>query len=192
MKSSNLKIKIVDNHEEQLKANLVRAIVYMHEQNCPYEEEFDLNDFTATQIIGLLDNEPILTARIRYFGDFVKFERLAIRSQFRGMKYGHMLLQFMLDVAEQKGFSKCYLHAQKRLQSFYEGYGFEVVGNEFNFSDHDYIEMVNTFHKSAAVFEIGDNPHLINRPEGQWNLAGPIEQSLNRTNHTQVSYLGRG
>lgn len=64
--SKKLVIKIVENEEERLKAFLIRGIVYMHEQECPYEEEFDLNDFTATQIIGLIDNEPILTARIRY------------------------------------------------------------------------------------------------------------------------------
>ena len=37
----------------------------MEEQDCPYDEEFDLNDYTSTHIIGLNGTEPILTARNR-------------------------------------------------------------------------------------------------------------------------------
>lgn len=190
MKTSNLKIKVVSNHEEMLKASLIRAIVYMHEQNCPYEEEFDLNDFTCTQIIGLIDNEPILTARIRYFGNFAKFERLAIRPQFRGLGYGHSLIQFMLELVKQKGISNCYLHAQKRLKHFYEGYGFKVIGQQFSFSDHDYIEMVCMLNEDEPVFQIGQNPHIVNRPEGSWNAEGPIENSLLRINETHLILFG--
>lgn len=180
MKQSNLKIKVVSNHEELFKANLVRGIVYMHEQNCPYEEEFDLNDFTCTQIIGLIDSEPVLTARIRYFGKFAKFERLAIRPQFRSKGYGHTLIKFMLNLVTEKGISKCYLHAQKRLEKFYQSYGFQVIGSTFNFSDHDYIEMVSSLSSQNPIWDIGQNPHVANRPEGAWEKDGPIENSLNR------------
>lgn len=189
MTPSNLKIKVVSNHDEMLKASLVRGIVYMHEQNCPYDEEFDLNDFTCTQIIGLLQNEPILTARIRYFGHFAKFERLAIRSQFRGLGYGHLLIQFMLELVKQKGISQCYLHAQKRLASFYNQYGFNSIGEEFTFSDHDYIEMVCSLKEHEPVFNIGQNPHIINRPEGFWHTQGPIENSLMRLPQQQTIFF---
>ena len=180
MKTSNLKIKVVTSNEELMKANLVRAIVYMHEQNCPFEEEFDLNDFAATQIIGLIDNEPILTARIRYFGTFAKIERLAIRAQYRHRGYGHQLIQYMLDLIQQKGFNRCYLHAQLRLQKFYEGYGFKVLGDHFSFSDHEYCEMIFESLVSKSIFSLGDNPHVINRPEGYWHSSRPIENSLFR------------
>ena len=187
--NNQLVIKIVDNQEDLMKVNLVRAIVYMHEQDCPYEEEFDLNDFSATQIIGLIGKEPVLTARIRYFSDFAKLERLAVRPQYRGKGFGHQLLQFMLMIGQQKGFRKFYLHAQKRLQSFYELYGFQKIGNQFGFSDHDYVEMLGDFSVQArdrnvedtAAFKIGDNPHVSNRPEGRWAESGPIEKSILRT-----------
>jgi predicted GNAT family N-acyltransferase len=182
LKNNNqLVIKIVDNTEDLLKAKLVRAIVYMHEQDCPYDEEFDLNDYTATQIVGLIGNEPVLTARIRYFADFAKLERLAVRQQYRSLGYGHQLLQFMLQLGSQKGYKKYYLHAQKQLQNFYEGYGFRTLGQPFGFSDYDYIEMVGEFSEAQTAFHIGDNPHVSNRPEGAWLTAGPIEKSLLRT-----------
>jgi predicted GNAT family N-acyltransferase len=178
VKQSSLYIKIVESEEERLKAMLIRAIVYMHEQQCPFNEEFDLNDHTATQIIGLVDGEPVLTARIRYFNGFAKIERLAIRSEYRGIGYGHQLLSFILNVCRQKGFSKFYLHAQARLQPFYEGYGFRAKGNEFGFSDHGYVEMV--LHEGAIYpqpsLQIGVQPMVLNRPENNLTFSGPLER----------------
>ncbi|BCL74705.1 acyltransferase [Jeongeupia sp. HS-3] len=176
-----LTIKIVESEDERFKAMLVRAIVYMHEQLCPYSEEFDLNDHTATQIVGLTDEgEPVLTARIRYFNGFAKIERLAIRKEYRGYGYAHRLLSFVMNVCRQKGFTRFYLHAQARLQSFYEGYGFRVVGDDFSFSEHDYIEMEmnEREHHVQPSRHIGQAPMHLNRPENNAHHAGPLEHGL--------------
>ncbi|AOY01921.1 GNAT family N-acetyltransferase [Jeongeupia sp. USM3] len=180
----DLTIKIVEGEDERFKAMLVRAIVYMHEQLCPYSEEFDLNDHTATQIVGLTDaGEPVLTARIRYFNGFAKIERLAIREEFRGLGYAHRLLAFVLDVCRRKGFSRFYLHAQARLQRFYEGYGFRAVGNDFAFSDHDYVEMEmsDSEHTAQPWLHIGSKPTVLNRPESDLHQPGPQERGLFRS-----------
>ncbi|MEO6918185.1 MAG: GNAT family N-acetyltransferase [Collimonas sp.] len=174
----DLTIKIVESEDERLKAMLVRAIVYMHEQQCPYHEEFDLNDHTSTQIIGMTpDDEPVLTARIRYFNGFAKIERLAIRSEYRGNGYGHRLLSFILHLCRQKGFSRFYLHAQARLQPFYSGYGFRAEGGDFAFSDHEYVEMVLNDRELPAQpsLHIGGRPMALNRPENNLHQSGPLE-----------------
>ncbi|PFH10269.1 putative GNAT family N-acyltransferase [Collimonas sp. PA-H2] len=179
--SEELTIKIVENEDERLKAMLVRAIVYMHEQQCPFSEEFDLNDHTSTQIVGLdQDGEPVLTARIRYFNKLAKIERLAIRSEYRGRGYAHRLLHFILSICRQKGFSCFYLHAQARLQFFYEGYGFRPVGGDFAFSDHDYIEMVleESEKQPQPSEQIGHWPMFLNRPENNLDQAGPLEYGI--------------
>jgi predicted GNAT family N-acyltransferase len=173
-----LELRVVRNEQELIKAFLVRAIVYMHEQNCPYDEEFDLNDFTSTQILGLVDGEPALTARIRYFSGFAKLERLAIREAYRGKGYGHALLQFMLRLCEEKGYREFYLHAQKRLEPFYERYGFRRVGENFQFSEHDYVEMYAQMQVSPAGLTVAHGPMVLNRPEGDWNRPGPLERPL--------------
>lgn len=181
----NLIIKVVENEEEKLKANLIRAIVYMHEQNCPFEEEFDLNDFTATQIIGIIGEEPVLTARIRYFPNVIKMERLAIRNEYRGRGYGHQLLRYLISFGLKKGYTHFYLHAQTQLKRFYENYGFNVVGEKFEFSDHEYIEMKadlstlkiqsNAIHVDMTAC-IGEIPMYLNRPEGRLDEKGPLER----------------
>jgi len=177
--SDDLVIKIVEDETERLKAMLVRAIVYMHEQKCPFHEEFDLNDHTATQIIGLsATGEPVLTARIRYFNGFAKIERLSIRSEYRGKGYGHQLLRFALQLCRQKGYSQFYLHAQLRYERFYGEYGFKVVGGNFGFSDHDYTEMVLTDDEQVQPqpsAHIGIAPMILNRPENSPYASGPLE-----------------
>ncbi|MCS1350242.1 GNAT family N-acetyltransferase [Mechercharimyces sp. CAU 1602] len=180
-------IKVVENEEEKQKAFMIRAIVYMHEQHCPYEEEFDLNDYSATQVIGLLGEEPVLTARIRYLPEVAKFERLSIRPEYRGRGYGHQLFRFLLQFSRKKGYNRFYLHAQSRLASFYEGYGFRVVGDTFAFSDHEYVEMVadvsDLTHISNDVdltSHIGIEPMHLNRPEGRLHEPGPLEESMER------------
>lgn len=173
-----LTIKIVESEDERIKAMLVRAIVYMHEQQCPFSEEFDLNDHAATQVVGLIADEPVLTARIRYFNGFAKLERLAIRSEFRGRGYAHQLLAFLLNICRQKGFSRFYLHAQVQLESFYAGYGFSRTGTQFAFSDHGYTEMLMEEESPQAQPSawIGYQPMLLNRPENNVYAAGPLEQ----------------
>lgn len=187
--TASLTIKIVESEDERLKAMLVRAIVYMHEQKCPFHEEFDLNDHTATQIIGLTaDDEPVLTARVRYFNGFAKIERLAIRSEHRGNGYAHQLLGFMLNLGRQKGFSQFYLHAQARLQPFYQRYGFQAVGGDFAFSDHDYVEMVlNDRDQPAQPSQhIGQWPMALNRPENNLHRGGPLERRAAMTGRRQA------
>lgn len=175
-----MNIKVVENADELMKAFLVRAIVYMHEQDCPYEEEFDLNDYSATQIVGLIGPEPVLTARIRYVGRAAKLERLAVRDKYRGAGYGHKLLKFLIMFCQKKGLNRLYLHAQARLQPFYESYGFRRVRDDFNFSDHAYVEMVVDLPARLDALSLDDAPLVINRPEGRLDQPGPMEASLDR------------
>jgi predicted GNAT family N-acyltransferase len=172
-------IKVVETDEERLKAMLVRGIVYMHEQQCPFSEEFDLNDHAATQVLGAIEGEPVLTARIRYFNGFAKIERLAIRPEYRGKGYAHQLLTFVLGICRQKGFSRFYLHAQLYLQPFYSRYGFKAEGHPFAFSEHGYLEMLmeETSDQVQPAMHIGSQPMLLNRPDNSPYAPGPMEQN---------------
>lgn len=178
---AHLEIKIVSTPEEQLQAFAVRALVYMGEQNCPWAEEFDCNDYTATQVLGTIGGEPVVTARIRWFGTFAKLERLAVRAQYRGAGYGCALLEFLIDLCREKGFAQVYLHAQTRLQRFYEKSGFRRVGKPFCFSDHTYVEMLAAIDPKPQAVALAHGPHVINRVEGAWNEEGVLEKSASRS-----------
>lgn len=181
MKVEKLNVKIVGNSDEQLQAFAIRALVYIGEQRCPWFEEFDGNDYAATHILGCIDGEPVATARIRWFGEFAKLERLAIRTEYRGFGYGHRILAYMTELCKAKGYARIYIHAQERLRQFYEGYGFRQIGHAFSFSDHAYIEMVNSFDVCRTRLTTECGPHVLNRPENAWSNPGVLEKSAVRS-----------
>ena len=185
-KQNNLRLKIVSQPEELQQAFAVRALVYIGEQNCPWNEEFDGNDFSATQILGLINGEPVATARIRWFHEFAKLERLGIRKEFRGAGYGRQLLEYLIWVCRSKGFSHIYLHAQERLHHFYAQYGFISKGNRFYFSDHAYLAMSAYFPNFDQKVDLEINPLIVNRPEGRWDATGILERSANRNSMPSV------
>ena len=123
--------RIASQPDDLIKALLVRAIVFMEEQNISYAEEMDAYDHEALQIIGEIQGEPIATARIRFLGDIAKFERLAIRKAWRNQGHGDRLIEFMLATSRERGFRKFKLHAQARLSAFYEKHGFQAEGDPF-------------------------------------------------------------
>jgi predicted GNAT family N-acyltransferase len=172
----NIDIHVVKNEEERMQAMLVRALVYMGEQACPYEEEFDLNDHAATQIIGLCGKEPVLTARIRFFSGVAKLERLAVRKSFRGCGYGQKLLDFLISFCQMKGFNQVYLHAQSGKEGFYAKNGFEAINKGFDFSGYAYTEMVCDVAPASNAVKVSSGPMVMNRPEGIWDEVGPLEK----------------
>jgi predicted GNAT family N-acyltransferase len=123
--------KIVGNLDELVKALLVRAIVFIEEQKVAYPEEVDEFEHSALHILGEIDREPIAAGRIRFLGDYAKLERICIRKAWRDRNLGHELVDFMMAVARDKGFSKFKMHAQAHLTNFYGRHGFQTKGNLF-------------------------------------------------------------
>src|SRR3990172_4690930 len=135
-------VKVAQNMEDLLQAFVVRAAVYICEQGSPYAEEFDGNDFTATHVIGLVGPEPAAAMRIRYFSDFAKLERMAVRKEFRRSGITPDVIHFAVELCRRKDFRKLYGHAQERLVPYWERHGFRSMNKpSFVFSDHRYVEI---------------------------------------------------
>jgi predicted GNAT family N-acyltransferase len=168
--------------EDVMKVFSIRAATYMNEQACPYEEEFDGNDFCAAHILGEIDGEPAGCIRIRFFGDFVKIERLAVRAEFRSSTLAFRLVRAAFDYCRAKGFRKAYGHARHDLVNFWSRFGFEPIPGRpvFAFSDVDYVEMEAPVAASNDVIGIGRSPFELIRPEGLWDRPGPLDRSATR------------
>lgn len=173
-------VRVAADFEDLVKAMVIRALVYMGEQNCPYAEEFDGNDFTATQFLALVDGEPAATMRFRYFQDFVKIERVAVRPEFRGCGVAEKMLDFAWEFCRRKGFRVITGHAQARLTGFWERWGFEARDGTFHFSDHEYIAMDAALEPAADALDRTADPMLLNRPEGAWDRPGVLDHSTAR------------
>jgi predicted GNAT family N-acyltransferase len=180
--SREVKVTVARTFEDLMRVTSLRSAVYIGEQECPYEEEFDGNDLTATHLLGYIGNEPAGCLRIRYFADFAKVERLAVRREFRHTRLSFQLVRAAIELCRMKGYRRLYGHAQKRLVNFWSRFGFKVFegGQELVFSDFDYVEMVAELDRHPDAISIGVDPYVIIRPEGRWHVPGILENSAHR------------
>lgn len=186
-----LTVTVARSMEDLMRIASVRSAVYIAEQDCPYEEEFDGNDLAATHLIGYVGHEPAGCLRIRCFADFAKLERLAVRREFRNTRLSFVLVRAAIELCRVKGYQRLYGHAQKRLVNFWGRFGFKTFesGRELVFSDFDYVEMVLDASRHPQSITIGVDPYLIIRPEGRWHLPGILEKSAARRVNPQLQEL---
>ena len=177
-----MSVTIARTFEDLMRVAALRSAVYIGEQECPYEEEFDGNYLSATHIIGYVGNEPAGCMRIRYFADFAKIERLAVRKEFRNTRLSFQIVKAGIELCQKKGYRKLYGHAQKRLVNFWSRFGFRPLegAKEFVFSDFDYVEIVADIERAPDAIAIGADPYTMIRPEGRWHEPGVLERSAAR------------
>jgi predicted GNAT family N-acyltransferase len=178
----SLSVQVARSSDDFMRAVAIRGAVYIGEQECPYEEEFDGNDFSATHLIGNVGSEPAGCMRVRYFADFAKVERLVVRKEFRSSGLAREIVCAGVELCESKGFERVHVYAQKRLVRFWAKCGFVLPDDarELVFSDFDYVEMTHISTRKKSAISVETNPYVIIRPEGNWELPGVLEHSIER------------
>ena len=179
---ARIAVKVASTPAEMEMALRIRA-VYLIEQNCPYDEEYDGNDYCGTTFIGFVDGEPAGTLRVRYFAGFVKFERLTVLPRFRRTTtVAREIVRAAVDFCARKGFRKGYGHAQLHAMKFWSRFGFRPIqtNRALVFSDHQYIEIEGEFPAHASPITLTSDPYLILRPEGRWDEPGALDLSTSR------------
>lgn len=183
-KAAPLRIEVVRSVDALMQVFAVRSIVYMTEQACPYDEEFDGNDLAgATHLIARLGDEPVGTVRIRWFGDFAKFERMCVRRDWRGGAAAEALLRRACELAARKGYRKVLVHAQRRLAPHWRKVASMTVRADrprFSFSDVDYVEMELDLPTDERAINIDTAAMVLLRPEGAWDEPGVLDRSAKR------------
>lgn len=175
-------IRVVTGFEDMMRVAAVRSAVFIGEQACPYDEEFDGNDLAATHLLALVGNEPAGCMRLRFFGDFAKLERLAVRKEFRTSRTAFDLVRASVALCREKGFRRIYGHAREDYLGFWQHFGFKLKENgaPFAFSDFVFVEMVDDIEPSPTALSLKDDPYRLIRPEGAWHVPGPLEASALR------------
>jgi predicted GNAT family N-acyltransferase len=173
---------VVHTLDEMMKVFAIRSAVYLDGQNCPYDEEFDGNDFSGTHLLGSIDGEPAGSLRIRYFADFAKIERVAVLSRFRHRGLGRKLVVAAIELCRAKGYRQVYAHARRSLLPFWERQGFSLLpsASPFAFSDFEYVEIIRELVPAGNALALEAGPYVLVRPEGQWDVPGILERSAMR------------
>lgn len=169
---------------ELMEAFAVRAMVYMGEQQCPYEEEYDGNDFAgATHLIARIGKEPVGVMRIRWFAKFCKVERVAVRREHRDGHVAAAMIEAACRLAGRKGYQTILGYIQSRLLPFWMRYGRvrpRAGRKRFVFSDHEYVEVIRRIDTPADALTLETAPLVMLRPEGAWDEAGVLDRSAAR------------
>ncbi|MFP3944437.1 MAG: GNAT family N-acetyltransferase [Alphaproteobacteria bacterium] len=187
--SPQITIKVAGSLDDLMQVFSVRSAVYMSEQGCPYREEFDGNDFCGSHLIGYYGEEPASSLRIRYFAGFAKLERLAVRPEYRCSPLAFKIVHAGIRLCRKKGYRRIYGHVRNGLENFWARFGARVKGSghTFVFSDQRYTEMIIDMQPDEDAITLDSGPHVLIRPEGQWEYPGVLEASSLRESAGKTS-----
>ncbi|RZL17847.1 MAG: GNAT family N-acetyltransferase [Pedobacter sp.] len=135
-----LRVIKISNKEELEMAFAIRKKVFVEEQNCPPELEWE-NEEESTHFLALLNNEPCGACRWRKTEKGYKLERFAVLKEFRGKRIGQALLAAVLsDLPDDAKY--VYLHAQVDAMHLYSRFGFSAEGEQFEEAGIQHYKMV--------------------------------------------------
>jgi predicted GNAT family N-acyltransferase len=126
--------------EELEKVFAIRKIVFVEEQNCPPELEWE-NEDVSTHFLALSDHYPCGACRWRKTDNGYKLERFAVLKEFRGRGVGRALVATVLnDLPADADY--IYLNAQLDAMGLYAKFGFVAEGDQFEEAGIQHFKMV--------------------------------------------------
>jgi low affinity Fe/Cu permease/predicted GNAT family N-acyltransferase len=135
-----LQVQKVTNNDDLEKVFAIRKIVFVGEQNCPPELEWE-NEDVSTHFLALSDSNPCGASRWRKTDNGYKLERFAVLKQFRGRGVGKALVTAVLnDLPADADY--IYLNAQLDAMRLYAKFGFVAEGDQFEEAGIQHFKMV--------------------------------------------------
>jgi predicted GNAT family N-acyltransferase len=141
-------------------ARRIRTVVFIGEQACPPEEEWDEHDDTSRHLLGFAPEsdasdsaQAVAVSRWRSVGwappgasfadrqIVAKLERFAVLQEARGEGYGRDLVRATMQDAARAGFGSFVLSAQAHLEGFYAALGFASTEKRFVEAGIPHVEM---------------------------------------------------
>ncbi len=118
----------------------IRREVFVVEQNCPPELEWEFED-ESNHFLATVDGQPAGACRWRKTDKGYKLERFAVLKKFRGLGVGQELVKTVLS--DLPADPACiYMHAQLHAIPLYEKFNFEKTGPEFEEAGIRHYKMV--------------------------------------------------
>lgn len=184
-------VSVARTIEEVFQVFSVRSATYIAEQFCLYSEEFDGNDFCSTHWLGKVDGDAAGCIRARFFGEFAKIERLAVRAEYRNSRLAYQLVRAAIEHCRKKGYRTLYGHSRLDLQRFWQVFGFKPVESRppIAFANVKYVEMRLDIAPANDVISLASDPLHILRPEGAWDRPGPFEAAPTADNSLRQQLL---
>lgn len=135
-----IEVRRVSNPEELEHVFAIRRKVFVDEQNCPPELEWEYED-ESIHFLGSVNDEPAGASRWRKTEKGYKLERFAVLKEYRGIGLGQALVETVIkDLPEDATY--VYLHAQLDAMPLYAKFGFQKAGEQFEEAGIQHFKMV--------------------------------------------------
>lgn len=135
-----LEVIKISNQEQLEDAFAIRKKVFVDEQHCPPELEWE-NEDVSTHFLALLGQQPCGACRWRKTDKGYKLERFAVLKEFRGKRIGQAMVAAVLaDLPQDHQY--VYLNAQLDAVSLYSKFGFAAEGSQFEEAGIMHVKMV--------------------------------------------------
>ena len=129
----NIKVEKIKTWQHYAYAAYIRTLVFIQEQNCPAENEFDPQEDEATHFLCWVNNEPVGTARYRILdANTGKVERIAVLKNCRGQGAGKALVLHIEETLKQMlEITSIIMSAQDHALPFYKKLGYQIIGDGY-------------------------------------------------------------
>lgn len=126
---NDIKVRKVSDPVDMDKVFAIRKTVFVMEQNCPPELEWE-HEEESTHFLATINNEPAGAARWRKTENGYKLERFAVLKEQRGKGIAGELVKAVLNDLP-KDATYIYLNAQVDAIGLYRKFGFIEEGDLF-------------------------------------------------------------
>ncbi|WP_242691529.1 GNAT family N-acetyltransferase [Desertivirga arenae] len=140
MEEKEIRVLKVSSKEDLETVFAIRKKVFVEEQNCPPELEWEFEE-ESVHFLATVNSQPAGAARWRQTDKGYKLERFAVLQEFRGLGVGQKLVEAVLaDLPAEAVY--VYLHAQVTAVGLYKKLGFVAEGNLFEEAGIQHYKMV--------------------------------------------------
>jgi predicted GNAT family N-acyltransferase len=137
-----LQVRLAGWEQDSAAIRAVRNAVFSVEQGIAETLDFDGRDHECVHLLAWVgDGEIVGTARMLSDGHV---GRIAVAREWRGRGVGTRLVEYLTEVARERGFAEIHLHSQVQAAEFYSRLGFEARGDTFMEAGIEHVLMVRT------------------------------------------------
>lgn len=171
-----VEIKIASTTDEILNAFALREQIFVGDEGLDYHAEFDGNDFCATHLIARINQKTVGTMRIRYFKDFVKFERVCVVKEYRKTNVSKLMMDSAAKFCAAKGYSLVHGVCKKELLPRWAKINaFPIEGAPVSVQHGmTLIAIEQQLPPAKQTINIKSSPETLNTKEGDWFEDMPI------------------
>jgi len=136
----SLQVQKINHPEDLEKVFAIRNIVFVEEQNCAPELEWE-NEDVSVHFLATMNGHPCGACRWRKTDLGYKLERFAVLKDFRGQGVGRALIaEALSDLPDDAHY--IYLNSQLDAMSLYAKFGFVAEGDQFEEAGIQHFKMV--------------------------------------------------